>query len=63
MSAYKNIKSEGRHTHSEGDFRYCVRTPCTELNKVFSLNCRGLAALIVAAWLRAGRDTQGERGA
>lgn len=63
MSAYKNINSEGENTDSEGYFAHSVLTPCTQLMTIFSLNCRGLAALWVTVWLRAGRDTQGERGA
>lgn len=63
MNADKNINSEGANPDSEGHFSHCVITPCTELNQVFSLNCRGLSALRVTMWLRAGRSTRGGRGA
>lgn len=63
MSVQKMINSEGEKRHSEGHFTHSVPTACTQLNRFFSINREGLPALGATLWLRAGRSTQGERGA
>ncbi len=61
-SESKKCDSEGKNIHSEGKGIHFVITPCTQLNRLLSLNCQGFQWNFITPWCFLGRDTLGERG-